>query len=137
MTLEEILAVVKNSSPSDWHKHSEAESVFAQNIDISLDWTETINSSFSEDWHKGLHDPKASLVSVVLRYNGNIVDRWKFVDVDGGRYLMPLPRHATGTGYELSSSMLPLGKLLFDLYPPGGPINTLTDLLKVCKIAIV
>jgi len=137
MTLNVIRTLVNNSSRCDWHKHVEAQAVFSPDIDISLDWSETVNPNFSEPWHQCLHDTGASSVSVELRHNGVPVDSWTFVIVDGGRYILPLPSPATGGGYELSSAMMPLGNLLFDLYHPGGASNTLAALLQRCTINIV
>lgn len=137
MTLDEIRTLVENSNRADWHKHSDAAAVFCPDIDVSLDWGETINSNFTEPWHQTLPDPGASSISVILQHNGSPVSSWTFVVVDGGRYLVPLPRPGAGGGYELSSDMMPLGNLMFDIYHPGGASNTLTDLLKRCNVTIV
>ncbi len=137
MTLDQIHALANSSSQSDWHKHVETQAVFCPDIDVSLDWSETINPSFSEPWHQNLPDSGATSVLVALRHNGIPVDSWTFVIVDGGRYLVPCPTLDASGGYELSSSMMPLGNLLFDLYHPGGASNTLSSLLQRCTVAVV
>lgn len=137
MTLNDIRTLVDNSSRSDWHKFAEAMAILTEDIDVSLDWSETVNPNFTEPWHQNLPDPGASSVSVVLRHNGSPVDNWTFVIVDGGRYILPLPSPGAGGGYELPSAMMPLGDLLFDLYHPGGASSTLTALLQRCSITVV
>ncbi|MCC5847618.1 MAG: hypothetical protein JJU29_05930 [Verrucomicrobia bacterium] len=137
MRLDEIRAIIDNSSSDDWHKAAKATTIFIPDIDISLDWNETINPNFTEPWHNCLHDPSASSVSVVLRHNGAPVDRWTFVVVDGGRYMMPLPAPSASGGYELPASIIPIGNLIFDLYHPGGASNNLSALLNKCSISVV
>ena len=137
MTHNEIHTLVDNSNAGDWHRFNDATAVYKPNIDVSLDWSETIKPSFSEAWHQNLPDPGASSVNVALRHNGTMVDRWTFIIVDGGRYILPIPEPNTSGGYELSSSMVSLGNLIFDLYRPGGTTNTLAALLKRCNITVV
>ena len=137
MTLNEIRRLVEGSSLRDWHKYEEATAVLVEDIDVSLDWCVTINPSFTESWHKTLPDPHASSVCVALRHNGSPVDTWTFVIVDGGRYLVPLPRPDSAGVYEVESQMMLLGNLMFELYGSGGTGKTLTDILKTCGVNIV
>jgi len=137
MKLNEIRLLVENSKPHDWYIHSEAKAVYISDIDVSLDWSETINANFTESWHQNFADTGASSLSVVLKNNGCTVTRWTFVAVDGGRYLTPLPKPANAIGYELPSDMMPLGNLMFGLFNSNGAIHTLTDLLNRCNITIV
>ena len=160
MQLQEIRTLVDTSVIANWHKIEgnlverwdqgqdasqqnylhpichDALAVFKPNIAVSLAWGATINSKFSESWHADLPDSSANAVLVVLRHNGAKVDEWTFVIVDGGRYILPLPRLSNGM-YEIPTHMMALGRLIFSLYAPGGVHNSLDDLLAQCEITVV
>jgi len=159
MTLQQIRNIVDNSVSSDWHKiegniierwewgqqngqnytqpiSHDMLAVFKSDVDVSMAWGAVICDAFSEPWHKKLPDPSAKSVLVVLRHNGAKVDDWTFVNVDGGRYIVPLP-HFNNGAYEIPVDMMPLGNLVFDLYSAGGVHSDLSVLLSCCGVKVV
>jgi hypothetical protein len=160
MTLDQILQTVQGSAVADWYK-TEAHTVYGwewgtkggQNylepvthsklliyrpdIDVSLVMDATVTAQFQEPWATAFPDPNAESVAVQLRFRGSVVYDWLFVIVDGGRYLLPLPRPVAGGGYELPQADLPLARLFFGLYGVTGVHKTVEAALAHAHVAIV
>lgn len=103
MRLDELMETIVRSRPAHWHQISrwggpsapDAHPMIAVYV---LDAAVTIGfgldhmPSFEEPWAKKFPDPNASSSFVDVFYNGSLVYRDVYVDVDGGRAKLPLPR---------------------------------------------
>jgi hypothetical protein len=159
MTLDELLQMVESSDASGWHKFEvgtvygweygqkggqnylepkthDVLAVYRNDIDISLVFAATVNEDFAEPWCQKFPSAKAQSVAVWLRYRGQLVYERVCVVVDGGRYLLPMPEHVGGT-FQVHQSQLPIARLLFDLFRPGGPLGPLESVLNVAGVAVV
>ena len=121
MTFDELISIVTDSSPEDWHRvhrsggplflyevapitagddrlvdmsyeRHECLAVYRPDVAISLAWGLSHNRDFKEDWAVKFPDPHASSDYLDIRLNSQIVFRDILVAVDGGRCCLPLPR---------------------------------------------
>jgi hypothetical protein len=76
------------------HEHS-MRAAYKPNLGITIAWgldrTSHRPNEFSEPWHQDFPDSGASAHFVDFFYNGDLVHREVYVDVDGGRANLPLP----------------------------------------------
>jgi hypothetical protein len=159
MTLSDLINTVGSSSLGDWHRmelptvygwewgrkqgqnylepktHSKL-AVYKPDVDISLAMDATVNEDFAESWTQKFSDPKASSVAICLRYRGSIVFEWVYVSVDGGRYLLPMPKPVAG-GYEVQKADLQIAQIFFELYGIGGPHQPVDAALQYAGVKIV
>lgn len=82
---------------------------------------ETVHSDFQESWVTKFPDPHASSVYVDCKYLGTVLKRCLFVRVDGGRYMMPIPKLLEGGSLELDTSTLEFK--IADLYRQYLPLR--------------
>jgi hypothetical protein len=160
MRLDDLIAIVENSSINDWQKldvhttygwewgqkqgqnylepktHSKL-AVFNADVDISLAMDATVTEDFAESWTQKFASPKASSVAIWLRYRGAVVHEWVYVVVDGGRYLLPMPAPDSAGGYQIPNADLKIAQLFFDLYGVGGPHQTVSAALQHAGVKIV
>jgi hypothetical protein len=131
MTLDELRGLVGATTADDWSElkpgpvhiyswgdgredgewrlfldghHSRA--VLKQDLDVGLAWGLTWNEDFEgEVWAKHFANPSASGHYADIFWRGVPVSREQYVTVDGGRYVIPLPRqdfeHIKGDNYAL------------------------------------
>jgi hypothetical protein len=60
------------------------------------------------------------------------------VYVDGSRYLLPLPEYdSQNNSYIIKQDDLVFGRLLFQLYGPGGSASTIEDAFSWADIKVV
>ncbi|MFW9878739.1 MAG: hypothetical protein ACFFG0_37145 [Candidatus Thorarchaeota archaeon] len=105
MSQSELLQLVKDSDPKkDWHGLSNnswtSEAFFKEDpklrfrvkyIDEGIQ-----NDDFIEEWANKHPDPKATGYWYDLYYDGNLIERFILVSVDGGRAILPPPDEYTG-----------------------------------------
>lgn len=103
MTHDELLQFVKESSPEEWKGVSNnwVSEVFlkedprlrfrAKYFDEGIQ-----NDDFQEEWANSHPDPRAVGYWHDLYYDGNLIDRFILVSVDGGRAFLPPPDLETG-----------------------------------------
>ena len=164
MTLSDLLLTVESSSADEWHKiehetpygwewgdknvdgkmypyieprSNHGLAVFKKDVDITLVYGADVTKDFSEPWTEQFPDTSAHSVSVGLQYRGQLVYEWVFVVVDGGRYLLPMPERLGQDQFQLSTAKLPLARLMFALYGPGGVHSSVEDALNRGRVAIV
>jgi TIR domain len=53
---------------------------------------DTINHDFSEEWTQHFFDKRAFRYSINLTINGRTIEQLTFISLDGGRYLVPMPK---------------------------------------------
>lgn len=164
MELHDLILTVESSSSDEWHRmdhhtlhgwewgdrningemypyiepkthHNLA--VFKKDVDVSIVFGADVIKDFAEPWVQAFPDPKASSILVVLRYRGQVVFEWVFVVVDGGRYLLPLPKPLGNGQYQFAQDKLPFARLMFALYGQGGVHHSLEDTLKRAGVTIV
>jgi hypothetical protein len=61
-----------------------------------------LNSNFVQEWSEKFLDPHASSFYVELWYNSTILKRSVFVLVDGGKYIVPLPKYIGKGKWKIS-----------------------------------
>lgn len=112
MTLDEIRAVILESSPADWQRidrgsatflygfvtegqHREvhdARVVYKLNVAIGVAWgLKTHDRDYHADWLEAFSDSSGFSEYIDVLYHGNPVDRHVRVVVDGGRAALPSP----------------------------------------------
>lgn len=161
MTLDTLIDTVKSSHSSDWtvmeattvhswkhgiysgeyrlipEQHTN-HAVYKPDVDISIVWGATENDDFQESWTQKYSDPSARMVHVEIRYKGNAVKRDLAVYVDGSRYLLPLPEYdSQNNRYIIKQDDIVFGRLLFQLYGPGGSASTIEDAFSWADIKVV
>ncbi len=159
MTLDEILKMIEGSTVTDWHKMNVSTTygwtsgqdangnylepnthnylaVFKPDVDVSIAFDATVADPYDEPWVRKFAAPRALSVAIWFRYRGAVVYEQVGVVVDGGRYLLPMPR-PVNQGFEVDQATLPLARLLFDLYGVGGPHQPVEDALAHAGVTIV
>ncbi len=156
MTLNEILRIVESSDLADWAtieqkivdhwsgsepiEHSKIL-INRSDIDISIAFGAVIDLSYSAPFlEKFIHgDGHAKRVAVVLRYRGNVVQRWSALLIDGARNLLLEPKLITTDGPGrpvIRKADLPIARLIFGSYNGAG-YQLLEDALRDAQIEIV
>lgn len=159
LDLQTLIDTVDNSTSADWQKldihpvrgweHGQNQggnyiaplifdsvAVYRPDIDITLAIGSTVVEDFAEPWVQTFAAQNASSVAVWLRYRGVPVQEWVCVVVDGGRYLVPLPR-PVANGYQVTQADMPRARLLFDLYGAGGAHQDVDSALAHAGVTIV
>jgi hypothetical protein len=161
MTLNDLVRTIESSHSSDWtvmeattvhswehgvysgeyrlipEQHTN-HAVYTPDVDISIVWGATENENFQEPWTQKYSDPSARMVHVETRYKGNTVQRSLAVYVDGSRYLLPLPEFdSQNSRYVVKQDDLDFGRLLFELYGPGGSAQTIEDAFSWADVEVV
>lgn len=98
MTYEEFINEIVKSDPSDWlcdDSKLKGKFVLKSNLAISiseeeLDYGE--EGRFYEEWAESFPDPVARRLQFELCYNGNEIESFYTVSVDGSRMFIPLPK---------------------------------------------
>jgi hypothetical protein len=125
MTLQEVIRLVLGSEVRDWHVlevHSDKEddhvyrAVFKPNPSISLCWGAG-HHDFEEEWTKKFIGREAATERAEVFFNGSIVFRETYVEVDAGKGILPMPRISDQTVPE---ARLRFAGLLHDLSGKGG-----------------
>ena len=95
-------------------------------------------------WTKGMPDPRATVSYIDLNFAGSTVLRFEFAQLDGGRYLLPVPRLRTRDGaeegpdaaeyyYDSKSLDFLIGKVIGEFYM----FNSLEEFARSRGIAII
>lgn len=134
MTLHEVIRLIANSTPSEWNtiSHGDAQvpahagckfqsteeemdtdvhlthttgAAFLPNPLITLAWGKTFSGDFEEPWANRFPERHATGELVDVLYAGAPVYQDRYVVVDGGRALLPLP--------DVESLTVPAAKLRF------------------------
>jgi hypothetical protein len=151
MTLDDILDAVEQSEPEQWQRvhipipydwddngapnAHRILAVYKPDVDISIALGATIEENLSEDWHHKFPDKHARSLAVVVRYRGSPVYDETFASVDGGRYVMPLPKRIENGSYVLEQAELPFARLIYRL--AGSQGDSLDECLRRAEITIV
>lgn len=107
LSTDELLQVIKESSPDDWDLNfsQDAEiAVFKKNLSLRIETRHTENfvhnDDFREKWANGFPDPHATSYYYHLYFGATRLKEFIFVSVDGGRALLPLPKSAKELNVE-------------------------------------
>lgn len=121
MRLEELMQIIRQSSNEDWNviesntllsnvttddnnvvyaDYHTNRAAYKPNISIGLAWGLNHNADFHEQWANCHADPHASSHFLDVFYNGMLVERIIYVQIDGGRSYMPLPHREMNENYE-------------------------------------
>lgn len=164
MKLDELLTTVTRSYANEWHdiehqvhygweygekniaggmypylepnQHSNV-AILKDDVDISLAFGAVINADFVEPWTQKFPDEKGTSIAVELRYRGQVVYDWVFVFVDGGRFLMPIPKR-DGKEFSITKDEFTFASLMFDIVElRQGATHTLDGALQRAGIKVV
>ncbi len=94
MTLDNLIKLIVESGPDDWHRVLETDDAVAvYKADIAVSMARAVGPSedFETEWSNKFDAPASSYHLDIL-YNGRPVHRDILVAVDGGRCSLPLPR---------------------------------------------
>lgn len=97
MTLNQLIPIVMESRSEEWIFNDERQSwVYELDLDIRFEGPQLSFDSepeeFEEPWANRFPNPRAFRVFFQLWYRNSMVREYFFVDVDGHRALLPLPR---------------------------------------------
>lgn len=90
----DLIDVLTSSIPDDFeYDDSVGQFLFRRDVGLRL----RINRPeamqlFEEEWATRFPDPKAYQQEIYLEYSGTRIETFWFVDVDGGRHLVPYPK---------------------------------------------
>ena len=117
MTYDELMENVTDSGPDDWlfhEQHDKTVWVYRYDLDIRLEYQGS-REPFGEKWATKHSDPNATCADLNIYFRSSLVKPMRFVTVDGGRAVLPLPKHGTNTIarglYRLAQIIDRLGKL--------------------------
>jgi hypothetical protein len=93
MNFAQIEQALLESSRADWNRLPDESAVFKPDVRISLriDSGPGDELRHREAWSKTHADPHAALAFVKIKFNGEVIDVWDCVWVDGWRALIPQP----------------------------------------------
>ena len=107
LSTDEILNLIRNSSPSDWDVNysQDAEiAVFKRNPLLRIETRHTDefvhSDDFHEKWANKFPDPHATSGYYHVYYGATRLRDFILVSVDGGRALLPLPKSALDLSVE-------------------------------------
>lgn len=96
---EDLIQRLSKADPEDF-EYSESDNLICQylykddvGIQLIIDLSEEMES-FEEPWVSKFEDPEGYKQEVYLEYNGNRIETFLFVAVDGARYYIPYPKSA-------------------------------------------
>ena len=120
MTHDELLHFVKDSNPKeDWKGISNnwISEVFLKEdprLRFRAKYTEEgiQNENYQDDWANKHPDPKATGYWYDLYYDGNIIDRFILVSIDGGRANLPPPDWQTGKIHKMEYKVAQINDVL-------------------------
>jgi hypothetical protein len=96
---KEILNKIILSSPTDWDEKSYSDhpyvghskiGFYKPDTSVVLAWGYEVESDFKAPWANKFPEPRASSHYVDIFYNIILLERFLYVDVDGGRAMLPL-----------------------------------------------
>jgi hypothetical protein len=96
---KEILKKIISSSCDDWDEKSYTDhpyighskiAFYKPDTSVVLAWGYEVDNDFKAPWANKFPDPKASSHYVDVYYNDVALERFLYVDVDGGRAMLPL-----------------------------------------------
>jgi hypothetical protein len=96
---KEILNKIILSSPADWDEKSYSDhpyvghskiAFYKPDTSVVLAWGYEVESDFKAPWANKFPEPRASSHYVDIFYNTILLERFLYVDVDGGRAMLPL-----------------------------------------------
>jgi hypothetical protein len=93
MQYDAFLECFYRSEPTDWKYIDgfEALWIYKPNIAVTI-FRPDADRPFTEEWHKVYPDPGAEMVEFQFRYNGQLIEEFLAVSVDGARQYIPLPK---------------------------------------------
>jgi hypothetical protein len=95
MRYDDFINELVSSDIEDWiYDDDLGLYIYKNNITISIesDRNDLDDREFYEDWVEKFPDPKGYRARFFLKYNGNIVESFYTVAVDGYRMLIPYPK---------------------------------------------
>ncbi|GJL57128.1 MAG: hypothetical protein NPIRA02_42600 [Nitrospirales bacterium] len=103
MDLQEILQfITETNAKTDWnliHSNNAHEAFLKEDIRLRIrprwDDEDSWTKSFNEPWATSYPDPNASKDWYYLLYDGDLIEKFILVSVDGCRALLPLPKFST------------------------------------------
>jgi hypothetical protein len=98
MQYDAFLECFYRSEPSDWEYLDDFDMlwIYKPNIAVTILCPDAVRIShsdadFDEEWHKVYPDPRAKMHKFKFRFNGQLIEEFYAVLVDGGRQYIPLP----------------------------------------------
>ena len=94
VSMHEVIDLINNSDTDDWELLQSRETfIFTRNIEISIVERRKDNEDkFHEKWVEKFNDKIAYKYVVDIAYSGSAIRELYFISVDGGRYMIPMPK---------------------------------------------
>jgi hypothetical protein len=97
MNYDEFIQMIMESYPSDWNYDDDfGLCIYRNNINISIlsdrSWPDERDEEFGEQWAHSFFNNRPYKKRYLLMYNGNMVEAFYGVDIDGIRSFIPYPR---------------------------------------------
>jgi len=112
---DDVLSLIMSSEPNDF-TYDDCDGVFFLKSDVNLSIVfergDICDRGFDEPWVKRFPDKNAYRQPVYIKHNGTKIKEELCVQVDGARYIMPLPKSASDL--TLSAFRYHLGRILND-----------------------
>jgi hypothetical protein len=121
MREDQVRQLIFSSEPSDYSYEASTGQFFLKrdtDLRIVLDRTNDNleYSSFDEPWVRKFPDPHGYRQEVNIYYRSTLIMKMLLVNVDGGRYTLPLPKSADNL--IITPFQYHVGKIIN--FPPGG-----------------
>lgn len=137
MTYEEFIEMIYNSHVDDWI-YDDDEGIFVLKRDIRISILSDRSSStfdeqddFNEEWAQNFPDRNAKRKIYKLRFNGEFIEVFYAVSVDGHRSYIPYPKL---DGMTITSFQYKIGQIInsihgysFDEYIQRARITVISD----------
>ena len=121
MRYDEFKSTILNSELSQWSYDDDMGLyLFLEDIRISITADrseESFNDTFEEEWLESFPDSRGYRRFFDLKFNGNVIERFFTVSVDGSRNYIPLPRLE---GMTITSEQYALGNIVNKLHNEVG-----------------
>jgi len=95
LSVDSILQLIGNSTPSDWNYYDpEAKYYFKNDVQLTIDRQPAGDNQFPEAWAHRFPDQSAHAVNFTIAYGATPIKDFWAVEVDGGRSYIPYPKSA-------------------------------------------
>lgn len=96
LSFKNIEDILRTSAPNEW-QYSEDHGIYVYkpNVELNIRIRDDVKGNrekFEEEWIENFSDKNAYKQIVRIFYRGSYVTEYLFIDVDGGRMLVPIPK---------------------------------------------
>lgn len=121
MSYDEFKSAIVNSGPNEWSYDDElGKYLYLEDIRITITADrseESFNNEFHEGWARNFPNEKATRQLFFLHYNGNLIETFYTVSVDGARSYIPYPKLE---GMTITREQYAIGKIVNKLLDEVG-----------------